>query len=81
MSYLIAVALLKGGKTFHGRVQFNFNLAKICPDFVEGGNNDECLFIDYWGKRVKSLEVNGTSVKNDNANIFMNHKIYIPKSL
>ena len=81
VSYLIAVALPKGGKTFHGRVQIDFTLAKKCPDFKEGANNDACLFIDYWGKRVKALQVNGRFVPHDTENIFINHKIYVPSDL
>jgi hypothetical protein len=81
VSYLIAVGLPKGGKTLHGRVQILFTLAKKCKDFVEGEKNDECLFIDYWGKRVKSLTVNGTFVAHDTPNIFVSHKIYIPNEV
>ena len=53
-------------------------MAKICPDYKEGESSDACLFIDYWGKRVKSLTVNGSFIEQDRDDIFFNHKIYIP---
>ena len=62
VSYLLTLGLIKGGKTFHGKVQIDFKLKKVTPDYVENGENDSCLFIDYKGKMVKSLEVNGAMI-------------------
>jgi len=47
------MAMIKGGKTFHGQVSVTFNLERL---------DDESVFIDYKGKLVKSFMVNGTKV-------------------
>ena len=51
VSYVISLGLLKGGETFNGRILIDFDISKIQDDdFVEGGDNSKCLFIDYKGK-------------------------------
>ena len=52
------MGLIKGGKTFHGKVQIEFDLAKSCPNYTEGGDNSRCLFIDYKGKMITKLNFN-----------------------
>ena len=52
----------------------------MTPDYVENGENDSCLFIDYKGKMVKSVEVNGTVIAGDVPNVFLNHKVYVPSN-
>ena len=83
VSYKLAISLKKGGGTYHGKVEIAFHQNKILQDFknddvkVEGGH----LFIDYKGKRVKSIKVNGLYVKSDTKNVFTCAKIFIPQSL
>lgn len=45
------------------------------------GNNSDCLFIDYKGKNIKSITVNGSKVGPDTPNLWVNHRIYIPTAL
>ena len=80
VSYLITLGLVKGGKTFNGKVQIDFKLAKISPDYQEEGDNTSCLFIDYKGKKVKSLSVNGKTVGGEVPNVFVSHRVFIPKA-
>ena len=55
-------------------------MAKITEDYVVDGNNDSCLFIDYKGKMVNSIDVNGKMIKSSVPNVFQGHKIYIPQA-
>ena len=52
----------KGGKTFNGKVRINYSLNQISAGFVEDVDNSKCMFIDYKGKYIKSLVINGDLV-------------------
>ena len=62
VSYQLVLGLLKGGKTFNGKVRINYSLNQVSGGFVEGGDNSKCMFIDYKGKYIKSLAINGAQV-------------------
>jgi hypothetical protein len=47
--YRLAMALIKGGKTFLGNVVVTFTLTNV----------SEKVFIDYKGRAIHSLKVNG----------------------
>ena len=53
VSYKLAYALLRGGQSFHGRVEMSFTLT------AEAAESDR-IFCDYRGKEVRELVVNGT---------------------
>ena len=74
------MGLIKGGQTFHGKVQIDYNQKHVTNDYMKDGDNTSCLFIDYKGKLVKSLEINGVNICADVPNVFQNHKIYIPQA-
>ena len=57
VEYQIVLGLVKGGKTFHGQVQIDFDLNNITPDYVAGGDNSSCLFIDYKGKMINKIDI------------------------
>lgn len=59
------MGLVKGGGTFHGKVQIEFWLSEKSPDYQKDADNSKCLFIDYKGKNVKSITVNETSLNED----------------
>jgi aminopeptidase N len=44
---------------------------------------DKDLFVDYRGKKVNFVSVNGIKVKSDTESFkcFIDHKIYLPKEL
>ncbi len=52
VSYKLALALIAGGESFHGHVLANFTLNLIPKD----------LFIDFRGKQVMNIVVNGKAV-------------------
>ena len=82
VGYKLSISLKKGGGTYHGKVEITYNQTKILEDFkhddvkVEGGH----LFIDYKGKRVKTLKVNGTFVTKDFPHVYKCAKIFVPAS-
>jgi len=80
VNYLLTLGFVKGGETFCGKVTIDYNLSKKTEDFVEGGDNSECLFIDYKGKLIKSLTVNGKKIGPNTPNVWVKHRIYIPKA-
>jgi len=67
VSYKLALALNSGAQSFHGHVTIVFTLNEIVKD----------LFIDFKGKSVEKLGINGTLV-HDEENIFRKHRIYLP---
>jgi len=81
VNYVVSLGLLKGGKTFNGRSLIEFNLANVqSKDYEEGADNSECLFIDFKGKLIRSLQVNGRTVDKDTKNLWLSHRIFIPRS-
>ena len=56
------LGLLKGGKTFNGKVRIHYTLNLVSAGFIEGGDNSKCMFIDYKGKYLKSFVINGAQV-------------------
>jgi hypothetical protein len=70
VNYTLALALLRGGKTFHGDVKIAFTLKEVPADG---------LFVDYKGKMVLRLVVNGTRVMKGNP--FRDHRVYFDKDL
>lgn len=52
VKYKIALSLLKGGESFHGKVEVNFELNYVSED----------IFLDYKGRLVKYVECNGQKV-------------------
>lgn len=79
MAYKIALALIKGGSTFEGRVETTFDLSELSDDLGE----DNALFIDYRGKSLNKFVINGTTItpKDYEKSVFINHRIYVPKNL
>ena len=74
-SYDVALGLLKGGEYFVGQVKVKFN---IFDPILED------VFLDYKGREVKYLVVNGKELKPgvvNNDAIFRHHRIYLPKEL
>ena len=69
MSYKIGLALPRGGKLYHGRVEIQFTLVN--------GNLPDDLFVDYNGQTVTCLVINGTIVSKGNP--FHDHRIYFDK--
>ena len=67
LNYDLALSLLKGGDVFHGQVTVSFNLSFT----------GHSITLDYKGKEVRSILVNGRQVKNQG--VFRDHKIYLPK--
>ena len=79
VNYVLSLGLVKGGDTFHGKVTIDFTLANKAPsDYFANGDNSKCLFIDYKGKCIKSLTVNGQKLGPSVENVWVNHRIYIP---
>ena len=72
VSYKLTLALLKGGKTFHGHVSINFDLS------AESSKSDN-IFVDYKGKKLQKLVINGRRVTDGNP--FREHRIYLPEKL
>lgn len=68
VSYRIAYALLRGGKTFLGQVKVQFTMSTV-----------DDTFLDYAGETVHWIKVNGKSVEDYNP--FANDKITIKKEL
>jgi hypothetical protein len=68
VSYTLALALCKGGVSYQGsvKIEFTCNLAKN-------------LFVDYTGKSISLLKVNGTQVTDEE--VFRGHRINIKASL
>lgn len=82
VNYTLIMGLVKGGGTFNGKVTIDYTLKKVSPAYVEGGdNNSMCFFIDYKGKQIRSITVNGTRLSPaDTPNLWLNHRIYIPQA-
>jgi len=80
VNYLLALGFVKGGETFHGKVTIDYNLSRKTGDYVVDGDNSECLFIDYKGKVIKSLTINGKTIGPDTPNVWKQHRIYIPNA-
>lgn len=82
VSYTMILGLPKGGKTFNGKITIDYTLNKVSPAYVEGGeNNSMCFFIDYKGKQIRSITVNGSLLSPaDTPNFWINHRIYIPQA-
>ena len=78
MSYVLALGLIKGGTTFHGKVTIDYTLSKKSPAYVKGQDNTNALFIDYKGKLIKSITINGKVIPRNTPNLWINHRIYIP---
>ena len=80
VKYTMILGLVKGGGTYHGKITIDYNLNKVSKAYSPEGDNTECLFIDYKGKEIRSLLVNGQLITQGNASqpIWMNHRIYIP---
>lgn len=73
MSYKLAYALNRGGETFEGQIEIKFSVG---ADFVKADD----IFVDYKGKYVRRLEINGNKVTQGNP--FRDHRIYFePKYL
>lgn len=68
VSYRIAYALIRGGKTFHGQVQVKFTLTEM-----------DDTFLDYAGESLSWVKVNGQEITDYNP--FANDKINIKKEL
>ena len=68
--YKLAYALNRGGDTFEGQVIINFSLTS------EGKNSDD-IFVDYRGKSLHTLEINGTTITQGEP--FHDHRIYFDK--
>lgn len=64
--------------SFNGRVTIDFSLKKKAADFVLDGGSQNCLFIDYKGKLIRSLTINGTKLGQKTQNLWLDHRIYIP---
>ena len=45
---------------------------------MANGDNTNCLFIDYKGKLIRSLTINGTKIGQAQKNLWFNHRIYVP---
>lgn len=81
VSYNIILGLVKGGKTYHGKITIDYKLNAVAPAYVPDGDNTKCLFIDYKGKEIRSITVNDVQLTSGNAeNLWINHRIYIPPS-
>jgi len=72
VQYELALAMLRGGQTFFGQVSIVFTLK-------DGFNDSKSIFIDYKGKKVLSLIINGQKVESGDP--FRDHKIYMPLDL
>ena len=59
VSYTLVMGLVKGGGTYHGKVTIDYKLSKVSRAYEKDGDNTECLFIDYKGKHISSISVNG----------------------
>lgn len=56
VSYDLVLGLVKGGKTFNGKVLINYGLTKVSPSFdPNSDDNSKSFFIDFKGKFIKSL--------------------------
>ena len=69
---------MKGGQSFNGRVSIDFSLKTKTPNYDPETDNKNCLFIDYKGKLIRSLTINGTKIGQQTENLWLNHRIYIP---
>ena len=64
VSYTLALALCKGGLTYHGSVKISYTCNKAAD-----------LFVDYTGKSISLLKVNGKQVSDEG--VFKSHRINI----
>ena len=80
VNYVLSLGLVKGGQTFHGKVTIDYTLLKIGEAFnaEAGADNSKCFFIDYKGKTLRSIVVNGQKLAEDTPNMWQNHRINIP---
>lgn len=79
VSYKLILGLVKGGQTYHGKITIEYTLNKVAPAYVANGDNSKCLFLDYKGKSMRSICVNGTKISSvDTPNLWNDHRIYIP---
>ena len=62
VSYTLVMGLVKGGGTFHGKVTIDYKLSKVSQAYQVDGDNTTCLFIDYKGKHIRSISVNGQAI-------------------
>lgn len=81
VDYSLVMGLVKGGESFHGKVTISYKQKKVSPEYNPDGDNSDCLFIDYKGKVIKSITVNGSKVGANTPNVWVNHRIYIPAAL
>jgi hypothetical protein len=56
VNYSLSLALIKGGESFLGHVVVTFELASV----------SEKVFIDYKGRAIHSLKVNGAQTLEEN---------------
>ena len=70
VNYVLVLGLLKGGQTFNGKVTIDYTLSKVAPAYVPNGDNKECLFIDFKGKLIRSIIVNGTNMSKETENLW-----------
>ena len=69
VSYKIGYALIRGGKSYHGRVEMKFTLV--------GGSLPDDLFADFHGESITGLCINGTYIEGGEP--FKDHRIYFDK--
>lgn len=70
VSYKLSLALIEGGESFHGHMIANFTLNEIPKD----------LFLDFKGRKVRNVVVNGKSVKYSDS-VFVGHRVHLPSNL
>jgi len=59
VNYTLALGLLKGGESFTGKVTIEFSLRQKGTVYVADGDNSKCVFLDFKGKLISSIVVNG----------------------
>ena len=59
-------------------MSITFNLLKRGSADASGGDSDSRLFIDYKGKLIRSIVINGQSLGPNTKNLWNSHRIHLP---
>ena len=59
-------------------MSIDYTLTKVGTQYSADGDNSQCLFLDFKGKLIRSIVINGQKLGQETKDLWQNHRIYIP---